>query len=175
VAGQLTAAYNGGMSQEPPIPKELWDLIPPAAQAALLTLLTNLRGEVAGLRQQVADLRARLGQNSQNSSRPPSSDGPAVKRRPPPEGSGRRRGAQPGHPPHRRPLLPADEEVPRKPTACRRCGEPLAGSDPEPLRHQVIDLPAIKPHVTEYQLHRLPCPRFFNSKLAPPSCSLVPG
>jgi transposase len=159
VATRPAVAYNGGMSQEPPIPKELWDLIPPAAQAVLRALLANLHGEIAALRQQVADLNARLGQNSQNSSRPPSSDGPAVKRRPPREVSGRRRGAQPGHPPHHRPLLPADEEIPRKPTACRRCGEALCGSDPQPLRHQVLDLPPIKPHVTEYQLHRLPCPR----------------
>lgn len=147
------------MSQELPIPKELWDLIPPAAQAALLAVLDNLQSEVTALRQQVADLNARLGQNSQNSSRPPSSDAPNVKRPPPREPSGRRRGAQPGHEAHHRSLLPPDEEVPRKPTACRRCGEALAGSDPQPLRHQVIELPPIKPLVTEYQLHRLVCPR----------------
>jgi hypothetical protein len=39
---------------------------------------------------------------------------------------------------------------PLKPTQCRRCGEKLSGSDPEPLRHQVWELPEIKPHVTEY-------------------------
>src|SRR4051795_2075161 len=133
------------MSQAPPLPKDLWDLIPPAARAALLALLGNLHGELATLRQQVADLTARLGQDSQNSSKPPSTDGPAVKRRPPREPSGRRRGGQPGHPPHRRPLLPPDEEIPCQPTACRRCGETLAGSDPQPLRHQVIDLPPLKP------------------------------
>ena len=30
--------------------------------------------------------------------------------------------------------------------------------DPEPLRHQVWELPEIKPQVTEYQRHRLVCP-----------------
>jgi transposase len=159
VASREVAAYNGGMSQEPPIPKELWDLIPPAAQAALLAYLGNLQAELTDLRQQVADLNARLGQNSQNSSRPPSSDAPNVKRPPPREPSGRRRGAQPGHASHHRSLLPPDQEVPRKPTACRRCGEILIGSDPQPLLHQVLELPPIKPLVTEYQLHRLVCPR----------------
>jgi transposase len=154
------------MSQESPIPKDLWDLIPPAAQAALLALLGNLQSELLALRQQVADLSARLGQNSQNSSRPPSSDAPAVKRPPPREPSGRRRGAQPGHEPHHRPLLSPDEEIPRKPTACRRCGEALAGTDLQPLRHQVIELPPIKPLVTEYQLHRLVCPRCGTSTCA---------
>jgi transposase len=145
------------MSQEPPIPKELWDLIPPTAQAALLAVLGTLQAELTDLRQQVADLNARLGQNSQNSSRPPSTDAPNVKRPPPRPPSGRRRGAQPGHEAHHRPLLPPDEEIPCKPMACRRCGEALAGSDPQPWRHQVIELPPIKPLVTEYQLHRLVC------------------
>ena len=34
---------------------------------------------------------------------------------------------------------------PLKPTECRRCGAKLSGSDPEPLRHQVWELPEIKP------------------------------
>jgi transposase len=147
------------MSQEPPLPKVLWDLIPATAQAALLVLFDNLQTEVADLRQQVADLTARLDQNSHNSSRPPSSDAPSVKRPPPREPSRRKRGAQPGHEFHHRPLLPADEEVPCKPTACRRCGKTLVGSDPQPRRHQVLELPPIKPLVTEYQLHRLVCQR----------------
>jgi|SRR5579871_100370 len=158
------------MSQEPPLPKELWDQVPAAAQAALRALLGNLQREVAALRQQVADLTARLGQNSQNSSRPPSSDAPAVKRPPPREPSDRKRGAQPGHEPHGRALLPADSTIPRHPTACRRCGEALAGSDPQPLRHQVIELPPIKPLVTEYQLHRLVCPRCGTS-----TCAALPA
>lgn len=52
------------------------------------------------LRAEVAELRRQLGQNSQNSSRPPSSDSPSVK--PAPKSlrgrSGRRPGGQDGHP-----------------------------------------------------------------------------
>ena len=48
---------------------------------------------------------------------------------------------------------------PLKATECLCCGAKLSGSDPEPLRHQVWELPEIKPHVTEYQQHRLTCPR----------------
>jgi transposase len=164
------AAYNEVMSQEPPLPKELWEQVPAAAQAAVLALLGNLQREVAALRQQVADLTARLGQNSQNSSRPPSSDAPSVKRPPPREPSGRRRGAQPGHELHCRALLPAEVTIARQPTACRRCGEVLGGSDPQPLRHQVIELPPIQPLVTEYQLHRLVCPRCGTS-----TCATLPA
>ena len=75
--------------------------------------------------------------------------------------SKKKRGGQPGHKKHERPLIPTedcDDVKPLKPTECRRCGEKLSGSDPEPLRHQVWELPEIKPHVTEYQRHRLACP-----------------
>lgn len=170
MAEQRAPGYNEAMLQEPPIPKELWDQIPSAAQAALLALFGNLQREVTALRQQVADLTARLGQNSHNSSKPPSSDAPTVKRRPPHEPSGRQRGAQPGHELHARPLLPPDEEIPCQPTACRRCGEALKGRDPQPLRHQVIELPPIKPQVSEYQLHRLVCPRCGTS-----TCATLPA
>ena len=49
------------------------------------------------LQQQVDELRHRLNQDSTNSSRPPSSDPPHVKRRPPKPAAGRKRGGQPGH------------------------------------------------------------------------------
>jgi transposase len=45
-----------------------------------------------------------------------------------------------------------------KPERCRRCQHPLSGEDPHPQRHQVTDIPPVKPVVTEYQLHRLVCP-----------------
>jgi transposase len=62
---------------------------------------------------------------------------------------------------HERPLIPTkecDEVHSLKPSECRRCGERLGGRDREPLRHQVWELPEIRPYVTEYQRHRLACP-----------------
>jgi transposase len=146
------------MGQEPPIPKELWDQIPPAAHAALLVVLQQYEQRIAQLEQRVRELEERLGQNSSNSSRPPSSDAPVVKRAPPKPPSGRARGGQTGHAFSARPLLPPDQTLPLKPGACRRCGQPLRGTDPQPLRHQVIEMPRPQAHVTEYQLHRLACP-----------------
>jgi transposase len=58
-------------------------------------------------------------------------------------------------------LIPTDHGpavVTVKPESCRRCGEPLSGADPEPLRHQVWELPAIRPVVTKYPLHWRICP-----------------
>lgn len=45
-----------------------------------------------------------------------------------------------------------------KPSECRRCGTRLSGDDSQPLRHQVWELPEIRPLVTEYQRHRRECP-----------------
>jgi transposase len=120
------------------------------------------RATVAALLAQareIAALQARLGQTSQNSSRPPSSDPPAVPRprRPP---SGRRPGGQPGHPGQHRPLVPVEAVqavVPLKPRHCAACGARLRGADPTPLRHQVTELPPVTPVVTEYQRHALAC------------------
>jgi transposase len=148
------------MTPVPPIPAEFWDQIPPAAQAAVLALVQSYEQQLAALRQRLEDLEQRLGQNSTNSSRPPSSDPPTVQRAPPRPPSGRRSGGQPGHALHQRPLLePTRPPVALKPAACRQCGQPLTGTDPQPLRHQVLELPACRPEVTEYQLHRLGCAR----------------
>lgn len=56
-------------------------------------------------------------------------------------------------------MLPPDHTLTLQPTHCRGCGGPLRGQDPQPLRHQVLELPPIRPQVTEYQLHRLACPK----------------
>jgi transposase len=136
----------------------------------LKTQIADLKAEqrqqaeqIQHLQRQLADARARLRTNSTNSSLPPSSDRFHRKRRPPPAASTprKKRGAQPGHPRQQRPLVPADsvsQTIPCLPTTCRRCGKPLCGSDPQPLRHQVAELPVVVPTVVEYQLHRLICP-----------------
>jgi transposase len=131
---------------------------PPEAQAIIRLLLTR----ITKLEQRHAELEARLSKSPQNSSLPPSSQHPHAK--PPVEKpkSKKKRGGQPGHAKHERPLLPSgdcDHIQILKPAECRRCGTKLSGSDPEPLRHQVWELPQIKPHVTEYQRHRLCCRR----------------
>ena len=127
---------------------------PPEAQAIIRALLA----EVARLTARLAELEGR--KTPQNSSLPPSTQHPHAK---PPKKrkSKKKRGGQRGHQKHGRPLIPTqqcDDVQPLKPTECRRCGTQLAGHDPQPLRHQVWELPEIKPLVTEYQLHRLTCP-----------------
>lgn len=111
---------------------------------------------IAALEAENAELKAKLGQNSNNSSKPPSSDGPGVKRAPSPP-SGRKRGGQPGHEGHERTRLAPDRVVDHRPVRCRRCKARLAGNDPDPKWWQVFELPEIKPHVTEHRAHALEC------------------
>jgi transposase len=136
---------------------ELWNQIPPAAQAIFLQMAET----IARLERKVAELEARLNKTPWNSSLPPSTEHPHAKPAPKKPQSEKKPGGQPGHAKSERALIPVEQctqVVPLLPSTCRRCGERLSGSDPTPLRHQVWEIPEIKPLVTEYQLHRLTCP-----------------
>lgn len=117
----------------------------------------RLRARVAELEVEVAELRARLNQNSSNSSKPPSSDLPSHKPAPKKGPSGKRPGGQPGHPRHVRPPRTPTRVVDAIPCTCRCCGRLLLGHDPQPMCRQVVELPEIRPEVTEYRMHRLTC------------------
>jgi transposase len=139
------------------ITEELIARQPPEAQAIIRLLLAKN----AELESRIEQLE-RGQKTPQNSSLPPSTQHPHARPQPPKRKSKKKRGGQPGHEKHKRPLIPTnecDDTQLLKPTECRRCGAKLSGSDPEPLRHQVWELPEIKPLVTEYQLHRLECAR----------------
>ncbi|APW60080.1 IS66 family transposase [Paludisphaera borealis] len=149
------------MTNAPPIPEELWSKVPPDAQAAVAAVFLATQRRIDVLERRIADLEARLNQNSTNSSKPPSSDPIGVKRKPPAPPSRRKRGGQPGHRRAVRPLVPPeqlDSSTDCKPTSCRRCKGPLDGVDPAPLVHQVAEIPRFDPWVDQYRLHRLTCP-----------------
>ncbi|HHZ97928.1 MAG TPA: IS66 family transposase [Flavobacteriales bacterium] len=122
-----------------------------------------LEAENAKLRKALEVAKAKLGMNSSNSSKPPSSD--------PPNGAGgkpldndrkRSRGGQEGHPRHQRALLSPESvttTIEHLPNKCTHCNEKLerAQCDPEPIRHQIIELPKIEPDVTEHQCFSAKC------------------
>src|SRR5262245_32783108 len=122
-----------GMSLE--ITEELIARQTPEAQAIIRALLATIR-----------QLQDQLNQSPRNSSLPPSTEHPHAKPPRPKSPAARRRGGQPGHPRHERPLLPTEQcndVIPLKPVTCRRCGRELSGQDAAPLRHQVWELPLI--------------------------------
>jgi len=123
-------------------------------------IIRLLLARIAEQDRRIVELEARLNKTPQNSSLPPGSQHPHAKPHVPRVKSKRKRGGQPGHQKFERKFIPAEdcnEVVTVKPQACRRCGSKLTGTDDQPLRHQVWELPQIQPIITEYQQHRLTC------------------
>jgi transposase len=140
---------------ESAISPEDWQETPNRVQRRVI----DLCAEVAQLRETVEVLREQVKRNSQNSSQPPSQDRPDQKPVAEPAPSPRKRGGQPGHGGHHRALVEeVDEVVVHKPVRCAGCGALLLGDDPQPYRHQVTELPIVRPKVIEHQVHRLTCP-----------------
>ena len=73
--------YISGMDAvAPPLPPAIWDALLAEGRALILALqaqVVALQTEVAALHAYRRELQARLGQDSSNSSRPPSADPPA--------------------------------------------------------------------------------------------------
>ena len=125
---------------------------------------------IAALEKRVAELEAKLrqllGRNSSNSSTPPSANPPGAPKPATKQATGRKPGAQPGHSAQNRRRLPehlVGQVKPIVPKICACCGEPLSAEagphDPPPSWHQVVELPEVLVHVTEYQGHARTCTR----------------
>lgn len=126
------------------------------AQAKQIELLVQ---RVASHDEQMAALQERLKLDSRNSSKPPSSDGPGRPNRAQRRSSGRKRGAQKGHPGSYRALLP-EAQVNGvhdcHPAPLCECGAQVAAQG-KPLRHQVFDIPPAAVDVQEYRLYSGVC------------------
>jgi transposase len=154
-----------GVDGQPLLPPDIWQGLPPAARAVIIALAAKVAALWAAngaLTAEVRELKARLGRDSSNSSRPPSSDPPQTPRRVATP-TGRSPGGQPGHVAHQRAPVPperVDRIVDHRPTTCAQCARPL------PVRplgedfaaHQVTELPPLRSEVTEHRLHRVRCP-----------------
>jgi transposase len=125
--------------------------------------IAELERQLAQVQQRFADLEARLHTNSGNSSTPPSANplgAPKNKKKK----SKRKRGGQPGHPPHLKQLLPP-ERVTRfvliVPEECSDCHALLPAepgpNDSQVKRFQTVELPQTLLEVVEYQAHTRTC------------------
>ena len=142
-----------------PTYQELVDLV--ASQVLVIAAQAEL---IEKLTARVAELERRLGADSSNSSRPPSSDSPYTKKiaktRSSRQRSGRKPGKQPGDPGVSRSLTDnPDKTIRIDPDTCTGCNGSLAGSTPRTVeRRQVVDLPPVPPAViTEYRLGARTC------------------
>ena len=151
------------------VPKADWESTPYSIQSVVLLLSER----VAQLEAKLAQLSEQVNQNSQNSSKPPSTDGFGQ----PKQGKGkhkqhqRRQRSSPSKAPRQARKLSAPEscmaihEV--LPKICHYCGTDLKGQDAHPHRHQVIELPKLEPSIIEYRLHQLNCHQCGRSSQAP--------
>jgi len=140
----------------PSITPEQLATLPSEVRVVLEAVIQHYEKRIAQLEAELAGFR----KTPRNSSLPPSSQHPHAKSAPARPKSRKNQGGQPGHQKHERKLIPAKDctsVITVRPKACRRCGSALTGTDQNPLRHQVWELPEIKPIITEYQQHRLTC------------------
>lgn len=118
----------------------------------------KLREENTMLRVENEELKARLNSNSNNSSRPPSSDGYQKKPAFPKKKKGKQ-GGQTGHKGRTlNQVANPDKTINCKPNSCS-CGHLFLDEEMElSEKRQVFDLPQPKLEVTQYQIHKAVCP-----------------
>jgi len=134
-----------------------------AANSVLRAAVSELQAANAALKARVAELERRLGKDSSNSSKPPSSDGlrkPArAERRAVERAEGRRPGKQPGAPgAHLAQVAQPDEVVWHAPGRCGGCGADLADAPVVGVEaRQVFDLPPLRLLASEHRAQRRRC------------------
>ena len=110
------------------------------------------------LEKRIEKLESQTKKNSQNSSKPPSSDSPYKKKKKKTKSSKRKQGAQKGHKGHRQTMMEPTKTINVPPDTCT-CGN--AKFDQEAMKpfytHQFFELPEIKMDVLHFVLHKCQC------------------
>jgi transposase len=127
--------------------------------------IAYLEQRLAALEAQVEELQARLNQNSQNSSKPPSSDLPSAPPRPPKKPTGRKRGGQKGHKRHERQLELSEKVDIEREYYPLKCSNPkceaelnLRDQKGEPIIQQVWEVVRSPVQITQHRYYRCECP-----------------
>jgi transposase len=138
-----------------------------AVQAAVIVELRAANAEqarlIAALEARVAELERRLGKDSSNSSKPPSSDGLGKPVRATRRGAGRAEGRRPGKRPgapgaHLAQVAQPDEVIWHVPERCGGCGADLVDALVVGVEaRQVFDLPPLGLLVSEHRAQRRRC------------------
>ncbi len=140
-----------------------WEKTPISVKKLVVQLglkIEQLEQHLKELQVKNQQLNEKINRNSQNSHSPPGADSPNFQNTKKKKKTRKKRGGQPGHRGHSRPLYPVEEcqeVIDYYPQTCTCCGEKLRGFDPNPYRHQVVEIPPIKLQIEEHRLHQLVC------------------
>lgn len=144
------------------ISREEWEQVPDSVLkliAELVRRMDDFEQEMAVLRAENELLKEQLARTSANSSQPPSKNPLGFKPNQK-EISGKKRGGQIGHIGQKRKLYPVEmcqEVIDHYPEKCSRCGSQVRESNSRIYRHQVVEVPVVKPIVIEHRFHQMTC------------------
>ena len=144
------------------ISREEWAQVPDSVCKLIEELvrrIDNIEQNMAALRGENELLKEQVARTSANSSQPPSKNRLDFKpnRK---EISGKKRGGQIGHIGHERKLYPVEmcqEVIDHYPEKCSKCGSEVKESNSQIYRHQVVEVPPVKPIVIEHRFHQMTC------------------
>lgn len=144
------------------ISREEWAQVPDSVCKLIEELvrrIDNIEQNMAALRGENELLKEQVARTSANSSQPPSKNRLDFKpnRK---EISGKKRGGQIGHIGHERKLYPVEmcqEVIDYYPEKCSKCGSQVKESNSQIYRHQVVEVPPVKPIVIEHRFHQMTC------------------
>jgi transposase len=149
------------MEAKQPFTDEEWQATPESvkqyirAQDETIALLVS---KIVVLEKRIETLENKSNKNSQNSSKPPSSDGPFHRPEKKNKKSHRKRGAQKGHKGYSRTIMEPTEEKQILPAPCKcGCSAVVPGSLKPYYTHQVIELPEIRMDVLHLILNKGAC------------------
>ena len=141
-----------------------WEKTPVSVKNLVLKLveeIEKLKKHLKELQETNEKISEKINQNSQNSNNPPTSDPLNVEiAKKKKKLVGKKRGGQVGHKGHSR-FLYSEEEckeiIEYHPDSCKCCGEKLTGIDPNPYRHQIVEIQPIVLEIVEHRLHERVC------------------
>jgi hypothetical protein len=142
---------------------EEWDLTPQGVKSFVVQQklrIEQLENEQEELKKRLEKLEEKVNCNSTNSGIPPSTEIVKPEKKKTNKRKKRNRGGQKGHPGNSRELYPESEcrsIENHLPQTCKCCGEKLSGTDNNPHRHQIVEIPAIELEIVEHRLHQLEC------------------
>ena len=140
-----------------------WQLTPESVREYIRQLersMIDVQKRLSVVEKRTEKLEVRVGKNSKNSSKPPSSDSPFSRSGGRKKKSKRAKGGQKGHKGHLQEVLPPGRTVQRVPELCSCGNADFSGQPMKPFyTHQHVELPEIKMDVTHFVLNRCRCPR----------------